>query len=170
MNPQLIILAVALAMSGACGWRVTAWYYEAEISDMRADKAKSALEASEANRKIELMALDLSAAISERDAARNRQARVVELETTKEVIRYVQNPAIPRCDLPPDWVRIHDTAAGSELPENAGAARAVDGNARAVTDADALQIVSVNYAIYHRTKNQLIALQEWARGLQELKS
>lgn len=168
LSPQILILIASIAASAASGWRVTAWYYQSEISDMRADKARAAQQAESANRKIELLGLELAGVVSERDAYRNRKQRTVEIEVSRDVIKYVQNPAIARCDLADDWVRVHDRAASGGMSEDTQPPGTVDAAARAVTDADALMVVTENYGACRNTQNQLIALQEWAAGLQRL--
>jgi len=108
----------------------------------------------------------LSGVVSERDAARHREIRTVERVVNRDIIRLVQSDA-PRCDLSTDWVRIHDTAAG--MPEDTSPAIPVIDPARTVTDIDAIQTVTTNYAICHDTRQTLISLQEWAKSIQGIR-
>ena len=165
MSPQILAIAVAAALSALSGWKVTSLYYQAEISDMLAAAAQAAQEARDLNDKIEVMGLELAGVVSERDAARRQHIRTVEVEVTREVIKYVQNPDIERVYLNADWVRIHNTAASSGMPEDADPAGATDDPAVGVTDADAIAVVTDNYGICDDTRRQLIGLQEWAAGI-----
>lgn len=167
LSPQILILTSAMAVSALGGWRITANHYQAEIAGMRADKARAALEAVQLNRKLELMALDLSGVISERDAARKQKARIVERETTRRVIEYVKSP-VPKCAISSDWVSIHNASASGGVPEDASTTGPVDDPARAVTDDIALAVIVTNYQICDATRSQLIGLQEWAAGIQEI--
>lgn len=165
MSPQILAIAVAAALSALSGWKVTSLYYKAEISDMLAAAAQAAQEARDLNDKIEVMGLELAGVVSERDAARRQKARNLQRVVTRKVIEYVQNPAIERVHLPAEWVRLHDTAASGRMSEDADPAGPTDDPAVGVTDADAIAVVVENYATCTATRNQLIALQEWAAGL-----
>lgn len=103
-----------------------------------------------------------------RRQAETAKARVI----TREVIRYVtENPDAGRCDLPAEWLRIHDASAGTDLPPAAGAAGAPDdATARAFTDADALRVITENYQTCLSEFTRLRQLQEWYRGQQAIKS
>lgn len=168
MSPQILAIAVAAALSALSGWRVTSLYYQAEISDMLAAAAKAAQEASDLNDKIEVMGLELAGVVSERDAARRKKARDLQRAVTRKVIEYVQNPDIERVYLNADWVRIHNTAASSGMPEDTGATGPPNDPTVGVTDADAIAVVTSNYGICNENSAQLIALQEWAAGVGKL--
>lgn len=164
MTPYVIggaVLAAAISSS-----YLTGLYYKAEISDMRADKAKLAQLAEKKNREIELLQLELAGQISLKEAESRRKLKLVEREVTKEIIKYVQSPA-PKCDLSPDWVYIHDLSA-SGVPENPSTPAESDVGAREVKDSDALVTITENYSICNETRNQLILLQEWARKINDI--
>ena len=165
MSPQVLALVAASLISAASGWKVTSWYYQSQISDMLLDAAQAAQEARELNDRIEVMALELSGVVSERDAARRQKARDLQRVVVRKVIEYVQNPDIERVYLPIEWVRIHNTAAGGGMPEDTGATGPPNDPTAGVTDADAIAVVTDNYGICTDTRNQLIGLQEWARGI-----
>ena len=168
MSPQVLALVAASLISAASGWKVTSWYYQSQISDMLLDAAQAAQEARELNDRIEVMALELSGVVSERDAARRQKARDLQRVVVRKVIEYVQNPDIERVHLPPEWVRLHDTAASGRMSEDAGPTGATDDTAEGVTDADAIAVVTDNYGICTDTRNQLIGLQEWAKGIGQI--
>ena len=168
MSPQVLALVAASLISAASGWKVTSWYYQSQISDMLLDAAQAAQEARDLNDKIEVMGLELAGVVSERDAARRQKARDLQRVITRKVIEYVQNPDIERVYLPSEWVRLHDSAASGRVPEDADPAGATDDPAVGVTDADAIAVVTDNYGICTDTRNQLIGLQEWAKGIGQI--
>ena len=165
LSPQVLILAACMAFSAISGWRVTSWYYQAEIAQERSERLLEASKAQEAARKLEVMALELSGVVSERDAFRHREIRTVERVVNRDIIKLVQGPA-PRCDLDPEWVRIHDTAAG--MPQDTDSPEPIADTPARITDIDALSVVTTNYAICQDTRATLISLQEWASSLKGL--
>jgi hypothetical protein len=168
LSPQILILISSMAAAAAGGWKVTAWYYQADIEGMRADKARAAAEAIRHNRKIEVLGIELAGAVSERDAFRH-QRRDVQFRTVRqEVIKYVKSP-VHKCDLSTDWVRVHDAAAGGRVPENPDTSGAADDAPGRVTDDIALEVVADNYGRCAENRDKLLGLQEWASGLKNLK-
>ena len=131
MTPQILILAAAMSLSAIGGWRVTANHYQAEIAGMRLDKAKAAAEAEKLNHSLSVAGLALSAAISERDAARLREIDIVEREVFVNVYKYRSLPPVTPvdgvCRLDPEWVRWHDLAASGGMPEATTSAGSSDG-------------------------------------------
>ena len=168
LSPQVLILASCMALSAISGWRVTSWYYQAEIAQNALKGARIASEAQSLNRKLELMALDLSGAISERDAARHIKVRTVERVVNRDIIKLVKDPNVKHCDLDPQWVRIHDSAASSGMPEDTDTAPAITDPTPGVDDVTALQVITTNYAICQDIRQQLISLQEWASSIKGL--
>jgi hypothetical protein len=155
-----------MAFSALSGWRVTSWYYQAEIAQERSERLVEASKAQETARKLEVMALELSGVVSERDAFRHREIRTVERVVNRDIIRIAQSDA-PRCDLSNDWVRVHDKSA-SGMPEDTDSSGSITDTPAAITDIDALGVVTTNYAICQDTRATLISLQEWASSLKGL--
>jgi hypothetical protein len=155
-----------MAFSAISGWRVTSWYYQAEIAQERSERLLEASKAQDVARKLEVMALELSGVVSERDAFRHREIRTVERVVNRDIIKLVQGPA-PRCDLDPEWVRIHDKSAAGVSQDTDPSPSVID-PARVVTDIDALSTIATNYAICQDTRATLISLQEWASSLKGL--
>lgn len=118
----------------------------------------------------------LRAAVTKRNAelievkrqAETARARVI----TREVVRYeTENPDAGRCDLPADWLRVHDAAGDPGLPAAAGSAPVPnDTPARAVTDADALRVITENYQTCLSEFTRLRQWQEWYREQQGITS
>lgn len=162
MNPWISIIVFSCACSAFAGSQVAALYYKAVIADMQSQGLHEAEEARKRNRVIETMQLELSGVVSERDAARRKKAKELEKEVVRDVIRYVQSPAVQHCDLDPEWVRVHNSAASGGMPENAETTGPANGPA---SDTEALIAVTENYATCHGVRGQLIGLQEWAQGI-----
>ena len=165
LSPQVWLLVGAVAASSTATWRVTSWMYQSEISGMRADKAKAAQKATESNRRVEQLAGELSQALSEQLAEKQEEQKVVTKFVRKEVIRYVQNPNIIRCELSPDFVRAHDSAASGRVPPDSETSSGVDAG---TNDAELLEVVTENYGICRENRQRQIALQQWAKSIQKL--
>ena len=130
-SPQILVLAAAMALSATGGWKATSLYYQAEIAGMRLDKAKAVARAEKLNHSLSEAGLALSAAISERDAARLREIEIVEREVFVNVYKYRSLPPVMPvdgvCRLDPEWVRWHDLAASSRVPDTATGTGSSDG-------------------------------------------
>ncbi len=168
-SPQILVLAAAMALSATGGWKATSLYYQAEIAGMRLDKAKAAQEAERLNHALSVAGSALSVAISERDAARLREIEIVEREVYVNVIKYRDLPPVMPvdgvCTLDPAWVRLHDRAAGSRVPEATSSPGSPDEGA---AYADALETVTTNYATCNRLRSQVIGWQEFYEGVRRL--
>ena len=169
LTPQILILSVAMALSATGGWKATSLYYQAEIAGMRLDKAKAVARAEKLNHSLSEAGLALSAAISERDAARLREIEIVEREVFVNVYKYRSLPPVMPvdgvCRLDPEWVRWHDRAAGSGVSEATSGTGSVDEGA---AYADALETVTTNYATCNKLRVQVIGWQEFYEGVRRL--
>ena len=169
LMPQVLILVAAMSLSAMGGWKVTANHYQAEIAEMRLDKAKAAAEAERLNHALSVAALELSGEISERNANRHEKIRVIEIEVLRDVIKYRNRPAVAPvdgvCHLDPEWVRLHDIAASSGVPETTtGAAEPDQGAAYA----DAIETVTDNYSTCKKLRATVIGWQEFYEGVRRL--
>ncbi len=100
----------------------------------------------------------------------------VEVEVTREIKVYRDNPNIPKCDLSPQWVYIHDLATQADgLPEtgdsNSGGTGLRTGAAekngklpKSVRDDDALDTIKVNYTMYNKLVNDYRTLKQVCSG------
>jgi hypothetical protein len=169
LTPQILILSVAMALSATGGWKATSLYYQAEIAGMRLDKAKAVARAEKLNHSLSEAGLALSAAISERDAARLREIDIVEREVFVNVYKYRSLPPVMPvdgvCRLDPEWVRWHDRATGSGVSEATSGTGSVDEGA---AYADALEAVTTNYATCNKLRVQVIGWQEFYEGVRRL--
>ena len=111
--------------------------------------------------------MELSAAISERNAARLKPIDIVEREVYVSIIKYRNRPPVLPvdgvCYLDPEWVRLHDVAGG--VPE---AATSTTESYSAATYADTLEIVTTNYATCNKLRATVIGWQEFYEGLRRL--
>ncbi|WP_179958197.1 hypothetical protein [Chitinimonas arctica] len=102
------------------------------------------------------------AAISQIVAEQHETGRtrdgVVYRTIEKEVIRYVASPDHAVCHLDREWLRLHDAAALSVLPQPTGSA---DAAASDSTSDDALQTITDNYQACQDNARQLADLQAW---------
>jgi len=112
-------------------------------ADLELERLKATHAAAEATWESDMMDAAIEAAdISiQLDKARQAEAKVV----TREVIRYVQDPDIPRTVLPDQWVQLNDRA-WRNASTSAPAEPFTDGS-RPITDADALAVTTYNAEI-----------------------
>lgn len=85
---------------------------------------------------------------------------------TREIPIHVTKQADARCDVPAGFVRVHDAAA-QDMPIDQSAGDP-DAPAPGLTLSSVADTVAGNYAACHETREQMIALQEYLRGLQEI--
>lgn len=154
-----------IAVTAALGsYKMTANSYEAKISKMETRSATAARVAESKNREIELLGLELMGMVSQRDAARNQELNVVERIITKKVIEYVKNPDAGKCNIPGEFVQLHDTAArGGGVSETSEASGAIDAAPARITDTEVIVVVTDNYNVCHGIRNQLLSLQDWVK-------
>ena len=81
----------------------------------------------------------------------------------KEIPVYVPFQADAACTINRGFVRLHDAAAASELPEPA---RDADAAAAGIALSAVAGTVAANYQTCHENAEQLRALQEWIREIQ----
>jgi len=157
-----------MSLSAIGGWRVTANHYQAEIAGMRLDKAKAAAEAEKLNHSLSVAGLALSAAISERDAARLQEIQIVEREVYVSVFKYRNRPGVVPVDgvclIDSDWLHIHNAASGG-VPEVTPGPSSAD---EVATYADTLEAVTTNYATCHKLRATVIGWQEFYEGVRRL--
>ncbi|HEY0963477.1 MAG TPA: hypothetical protein VGE69_14085 [Pseudomonadales bacterium] len=173
INPKNIaILAAVLAVFWA-GWEwrdraadVDTLVHQNEIAALRLEALGNAVVASEQARAKEHALAASLAAVEEAAVLREQEREVVEVEVTREVVVYAENPDVARVVLPGNWVRIHDIAAAGRsagVPASAFASGRTYEAAGTVTDARALAVATGNYATCNAIRDQLTALQEWVR-------
>ncbi len=93
--------------------------------------------------------------------------RVVEKageERIKYVTKYITKEDDDRCDISPSFVELHDAAAQDRMPEP-GAPGEFDAGTTQPQLSDVGRTVVTNYSTCHAIREQLKALQEWAREI-----
>lgn len=165
---QTAIAVAVLVATAASAAKVTSVFYENAALELERDRLAAKSEAAATARELELTQLELTGAILLANTATHKKLRILTREITTEVIKYVQDTSITRCDMPPQFVRIHDSAARAGMSLDTGAATGTDGATRRVTDSDVLATVTTNYDLCSQWRIDLISLQEYARSLQAL--
>lgn len=168
MMPQVLMLVAAMVLSAIGGWRVTANHYQAEIAQIELEQMEAVEKAKELNHALSVAGLALSAAISERDAARLQEIQVVEREVYVSVVKYRNRPGVVPVDgvclIDSDWLHIHNAASGG-VPEATTSAGSTD---EVATYADTLETVTDNYATCHKLRATVIGWQEFYEGVRRL--
>lgn len=176
VQAMLLVTAVVMALSATGGWKLTQNYYQNQIAQIKLEQAKDTLErerliaeVKEKNHALSEAGLELSAVISERDAARLRQIDIVEREVYVEIVKYRDRPPVlpvdGTCYIDSEWVRLHNHAAGGGVPEATAAASSADEGA---TYADTLGTVAANYATCNKIRATVIGWQEFYEGVRRL--
>jgi hypothetical protein len=173
LQAKLGVGAVALLGAFWFGWEwrdraadTEALAHANQIQQMQLEAQAAATTASEHAREIERLTAERLAAVEEAATLRNQEREVVEVEVTREVVRYAEAPDRARLVLPGDWVRVHDIAAAgryANVPATAFATGRAYDAAGAVTDARALAVTTGNYATCNAVSDRLEALQAWVR-------
>lgn len=155
------LLALALLATALLGFGYMKGLQHATADADKAD-SRALLSIIQTERKQQAVTASVSAA---HEIARE-QTRIVYRTIDKEVIQYAQasSPAA-RCQLDAGWVRIHDAAALSRIPDAAGES---DAQPSGFTTADGLATVTGNYQSCHETRQQLTDLQGWILEQKEL--
>ena len=161
--------AICLGIGTTAGWISNGWRWEAKVAEAERE-ARDNLEALEAAR--EKLKEEKEARQKEADRASLLEEQLADAEAeviVEEVIKYVQADNTGGCALPPEWVRIHNQAAGVPgARATEAAAREADGAAgTAITDRDALPVVTSNYARARECIARLQGLQGWILAEQE---
>lgn len=151
---EIKVIAVLLLMA-ACGYG--GWWAQGKNMRLSISQAREAQQ--QATRDKEASDLRLSQMVANEilDELYNNQKQA--RQVTQEIDTYETSPDRNQCVMDPEWVRIHDTAAGvspsalpSGLPDGAGT------GAEGHDDADALRTVTENYRL---CRTQLIKARKW---------
>lgn len=155
-----VAIIFALTFGFSAGWYVNGLRWQTIVADAKEQEAQLREQLAKAERAY-VLERDTRLREAERAGLLEQQLRDAEADViVKEVIRYVQDPDVGRCELPADWVRIHNAAAG--VPGVSEATGVDDGAAGAArTDSDALPVVTANYRRCRASMARLQALQAW---------
>lgn len=83
----------------------------------------------------------------------------------KEIPKYITAEHDSQCAIPRAAIVLHDAAAKNELPDSA---RLADAGTSDVTLSRLLDTTALNYGTFHEVREQLKALQDWAREQKKL--
>lgn len=145
-----LVFVLAVAGAGIQGWHLRGKQADAEIAAIRSDLAAKVSAAEAKAAKVESRVV-----IQYRD-------KIIQVEKIgPEVAHEIQIVRDSGCVLPPEWVRLHDAGAGSDVQAPAGADAAAEG----ASCADAIETVRANYLAARENAEQLRALQAWAAGI-----
>lgn len=159
------LLAASLFVAG---YRVSSWRCETLLAQERSDRATAIQQAQKLADAVEASRREMTDLLAERAVLLEKANRVVERVVTEEVIKYVETENARQCGLSSDGVSLHDSAATGSLLAPSGDAPApsgLDGGAIEASNAKVIRVVTDNYMTCNRIRDQLILLQEWAKGL-----
>lgn len=166
MNKVYIILAIVI-LSALSTWKIATWKYGLDIAELNAKVTESNLNAQKLKNEIDVLNNAKSLLAGQLFEERKKKQQVVTKYVDKEIIKYVQSDVAGKCNLPDNWVRIHDLSATGDKARDTNPTGKPDGDAGAVTDVEAITVVSGNYRSCNRTRDQLIELQNWIKSLEK---
>jgi hypothetical protein len=107
-------------------------------------------------------------AVSKMEAAQASEQRAISDAVTSEVIKYVQSDNTGICNLPGEWVLSHDRAASMSMSENTESSSSSNGeSAGAITDREALVVVTNNYSRCRDNSVRQQALIDWVEAISQ---
>lgn len=166
LNKLLLVAVLASSAASAFAtWHILDWKHGKEIAEMQNLAYQAAIQSMNDKNEIDYYNGQVAKAQAEAYEAKNREREVITKYVTKEVIKYVQSDDAGKCDLPDQWVYLHDTAARGSLPRDTDTASEPNGDTGRITDIEVLGVVTENYQSCHKIRDQLIGLQEWAKGI-----
>ena len=161
----LIALLISSAVSAGATWKVLDWKHGKQIAEMENAAWQAQVDNLNQKNAIDLYNNQVSEARAEAYELRNKKREVVTKYINKEVIKYVQSNSAGKCDFPNQWVQLHDNAARNSITGNTDTTAEPDDSSSGITDIEVLGIVTENYQSCHQIRDQLIELQQWARGI-----
>jgi hypothetical protein len=107
---------------------------------------------------------------AERLMRQQEEHAVIVAQEVQEAIReYAENPDIRRCELDPEFVRLHDERARNfGMPGVADSPALANGGAGRITDVDLLTVVSDNYQQCHRWRRKWVGWMAWWYEIDDL--
>ncbi|MGH8076838.1 MAG: hypothetical protein ACREPE_05870 [Lysobacter sp.] len=159
MGRELILMLLLICAIGGYVVVQNARVNSAEKRAHRAEGKSSRLQA-------ELDESRLNVRVVTRYVDRVRVVRERSASLTKEIPVYVTALADARCNVPVGFVRVHDAAA-QNLPLDRPTGDP-DAPAAGVTLSAVADTVARNYGACFETREQVIGLQEYVRGLQAI--
>ena len=161
----LVALLISSIASAGATWKILDWKHGKQIAEMENAAWQAQVDNLNQKNAIDLANNQVATAIAEAYELRNKKHEIVTKYINKEVIKYVQSDIAGKCDLPNQWVRLHDSAARNRITGNTDTTTEPNDLSSGVTDVEVLGVVTDNYQSCHKIRNQLIELQEWARNI-----
>jgi hypothetical protein len=163
---KLLIVLILLGVTAYYSSTFTARKHELKAAKFQIELSAAREEALILREKIRQATYDHSHVAAELAAERKRKNEIITEEITVEVIKYVQTPNAGKCDLPVEFVLIHDTAATRVSASSEASSRVAD-PPEGFKDTDLLPIITYNYAVCSDFRLQILAWQDWARVITE---
>ena len=160
----VMVLISSIASAGAT-WKILNWKHGKQIAEMENAAWQAQVDNLNQKNAIDLYNNQISESRAEAYELRNKKREVVTKYINKEVIKYVQSDIAGKCDLPNEWVQLHDNAARNSITRNTDTTTEPNDSASGITDIEVLGVVTDNYQSCHQIRDQLIELQDWARGI-----
>lgn len=156
----------AVSGSAWAGWEWRDRSADLELSEYLKAAADQRAQAESDARRQELALYEAAGRVDQLTEAlraeRQRANEIVEIE----VVRYVEVHGDDDCGLDSDWVRVHDSSTGdSSVPGDSVTASGADERAATASKADALHVVTGNYAEFNAVRDQVIGLQAYINSV-----
>jgi hypothetical protein len=148
----LQIAGVVLLVAGVYfkGSYSTEMHWRNKVDEMNAQIDRIKAESSKASKQIVYKYIERTKVVKEKNNAIRNQ-----------VTKYITKEADANCTIPGSVVVLHDAAAKNVVPDPTTGTN--EGAARDVTLSRLLDTTVLNYGTFYEVKEQLKALQDWAR-------
>lgn len=148
----LQLTGVVLLVAGVYfkGSYSTEMHWRNKVDEMTAQIDKIKAESSKASKQVVYKYIERTKVVKEKNDAIRTQ-----------VTKYVTKEADANCTIPGSVVVLHDAAAKNVVPDSTTGIN--EGAARDVTLSRLLDTTVLNYGTFYEVKEQLKALQDWAR-------
>lgn len=155
---RLLLIGGSLAAAFWFGreWRDRSCDLEIANIQIQADAAREEMQ----DALIDAAMADQQRVLAER-AAREAEGRVIE----RRVIEYVQDPDAGKCDLPDEWVLLHDD--GWRNAAASGGTESSYGAERAISDVEALAVATDNARICGELAAEVDEWNAWYERIKE---
>ena len=160
------LYVVAFVVGLSAGVTITQWRADAQMASYKLVIAEQNQAAIKKARETEAAKRADAEGKADLLAKKLKEAHAVERIVTKEVIKYVKNPDSGKCIINNDWMHAHDTATASTMPTDADTAGGIDAANGRITDIEALEIVTANYAICQKRLAVVEGWQGWFRAVE----
>ena len=146
------IVGIVLLVAGVYfkGSYSTEMHWRNKVDEMNAQIDKIKAESSKASKQVVYKYIERTKIVKENSTAIRSQ-----------VTKYVTKEADANCTIPGSVVVLHDAAAKNVVPDSTTGIN--EGAARDVTLSRLLDTTVLNYGTFYEVKEQLKALQDWAR-------